>query len=70
MMCPSIAVDRGFGVLRPLSSRPPFYSVVLSLGPLMGVDILSFARFGEHATDPTERLFCEQEAALVLFDTI
>lgn len=40
-----LVLDRGFGVLRPLSSRPPFYSVVLSLGPLMGVDILSFARW-------------------------
>jgi hypothetical protein len=40
-----LVLDRGSGLLRPLSSRPPFYSVVLSIGPLAGVDIIDFARW-------------------------
>jgi hypothetical protein len=36
---------RASGAVMPLSSRPPFYSFVLSVGPLLGINIFTYARF-------------------------
>ena len=40
-----LVLVRASGAVRPLSSRPPFYSVILSIGPSIGVDIFTFARW-------------------------
>jgi hypothetical protein len=40
-----LVLIRASGAVRPLSSRPPFYSVILSIGPSIGIDIFTFARW-------------------------
>jgi hypothetical protein len=40
-----LVLVRASGKVRPLSSRPPFYAVLLSIGPLLGINTFIFARF-------------------------
>ena len=40
-----LVLVRASGAIRPLSLRPPFYSILLSIALLLRIDVLQFARF-------------------------
>lgn len=40
-----LVLVRASGAIRPLSLRPPFYSILLSSGLFLKIDVLQFARF-------------------------